>query len=247
MLPRSFCSRVRVPNAQNIFWKTFLKLQDQIYNRYGLTVSGFSKKGLGDISVQFGWGYNYQELRVLDFIDVTGKFGILIPSGKKQNIDSAFDLPLGYNGHWGFGCSGDFAIGLYDWFTLGGHLGAIAFLDHTTVVRMKTDARQNGFIKLAKGCASTELGPIWQAGAFAKADHIAGGLSLLAGYSYVQQQRGMLHPQKTTMFNPTPANSDSLLGGWNMQTIHLMIDFDGAREGTNEPTRSIICKYYRER
>lgn len=219
------------PNGQNVIWKTFLKIQDQIYNRYGINAGGFSKQGAGDISIMFGWGYNYQELRVLDFIDITGKIGMLLPSGKKQNIDYAFDLPLGYNGHWGVGGSGDFAVGIYDWLTLGGHVNAIAFLDHTDVFRMKTDARQNGFIKLAKGCATSELGPIWNAGAFIKADHVAGGLSLLAGYSYTQKQRDMLHPQKTSCFNPTAVCCDSMLSGWKMQTVHLLMEYDGAREG----------------
>lgn len=219
------------PNAQSIIWKTFLKIQNQIYNRYDLCVGGFTKRGLGDMSVQLGWGYNYQETRVLDFIDITGKVGMLLPTGKKRNIDSAFDLPLGYDGHWGFGGSGDFAIGIYDWFTLGGHIGAIAFLDHTQVIRMKTDVHQNGFITLAKGCAHVEMGPIWHAGIFTKADHIAGGLSLLAGYSYIQKYRDMVQPQKTSFFSPMAANSDSLLCGWNMQTVHLMIDYDGAQQG----------------
>lgn len=219
------------PNMQNIIWKTFLKLQDKIYNRYGIRIGKISNNGVGDISIQCGWGYNYQETHVLDFIDITGKFGILAPTGKKQDVDSAFDIPLGYNGHWGFGAEGDFAIGIYDWFTLGGHIGALAFVDRTTIVRMKTDVRQNGFIKLTKGCANVELGPLWHAGGYAKADHIGGGVSLLAGYSFVQKQRDMLHPQKTSYFNPTAANSDSLLCGWNMQTVHLMIDYDGAKQG----------------
>ena len=128
---------------------------------------------------------------ILDF-----KLGMIFPTGKKQNVDSAFDIPFGYNGHLGFGASFDFAVGVYNWLTFGGYGGAIIFADKTREIRMKTDIRQNGFIKLAKGCATVDKGTIWYAGAFGKLDHIAAGFSVLGGYTLLRSTKRYAPPRK---------------------------------------------------
>lgn len=210
-------------------WQSFLALYDKILAHYNLNVDGFKKTNIGDLSWIIGWGSNYQDMRVLDYVDLDFKLGMVFPTGKKQNVNSAFDIPSGYGGHLGFGASFDFAVGVYNWLTFGGYGGAIAFTDKTRDIRMKTDIRQNGFIKLAKGCATVEKGTIWYAGTFGKLDHIAEGFSLLAGYSFCAQQKDMLHPENTHYFNPTTANCDLTLQGWDMHTFHLLADYDCAQ------------------
>ena len=219
------------PDIDTRTWQTFLALYDQILERYNLCAGGFKKTNVGDLSWLIGWGCNYQNMRVLDYVDLDFKLGMVFPTGKKQDINSAFDIPSGYNGHLGFGGSFDLAIGVYNWLTFGGYGGAIAFTDKTKEIRMKTDIRQNGSIKLATGCATVEKGTIWYTGAFGKLDHIASGFSLLAGYTYCAQQKDMLSPANTHYFDPTAANCDSTLEGWDMHTLQLLADYDCAREG----------------
>lgn len=219
------------PNTDTRTWQTFLELYDKILAHYDLCAGNFKKTCIGDLSWQIGWGCNYQDMRVLDYVDVDFKLGMLFPTGKKQNINQAFDIASGYNGHLGFGGSFDIAVGVYNWLTFGGYSGAIAFTDQTREVRMKTDIRQNGFIKLARGCATVDKGTIWYAGAFGKLDHIAAGFSLLAGYTFSAQQRDRLNPENTNLFDPNAANCDSTLDGWDMHTLHLAADYDCARKG----------------
>jgi hypothetical protein len=219
------------PNTNTDTWQTFLALFDKILERYNLRASNFKKTTLGDLSWQIGWGCNYQDMRVLDYVDLDVKLGIIFPTGKKQNANSVFDIPSGYNGHLGCGCSFDIAIGAYNWLTFGGYGGAIAFTDKTHEIHMKTDIRQNGFIKLAMGCVTVDKGTIWYSGAFGKLDHIAAGFSLLGGYTFCTQQKDRLNPENTNFFDPTAANCDSTLQGWDMHTLHLIADYDFAREG----------------
>lgn len=214
------------PNIHTRTWQTFLKLYDKILARYDLSASGFNHTALGDISASFGWGFNYQDTRVLDYVDMSLMVGMLFPSGRKKNIDCAFDMPSGYNGHLGFGTSAELSIGVYNWLTFGGYAGAIALLDKTYMVRLKTDMRQNGLIKLAKGCANVERGVIYDAGAYGKLDHFAGGFSLLFGYSYSAQNKDQVHPVNGCMFDPEAANCDDTLLGWGMHTLHFIADYD---------------------
>ena len=219
------------PDINSYTWQTFLALYDKILEHYNLYAGTYKKTNIGDLSWLIGWGANYQDMRVLDYVDLDFKLGMVFPTGKKQNVDSAFDIPSGYNGHLGFGGSFDIALGVYNWLTFGGYGGAILFVDQTKEIRIKTDIRQNGLIKLAKGCATVEKGTIWYAGAFGKLDHVAAGFSLLGGYTFCAQQKDTVAPEKTCVFDPTAANCDSTLAGWDMHTIHLLADYDCAREG----------------
>lgn len=214
------------PNVHTRTWQTFLKLYERILARYDLRACGFNHTALGDISASVGWGYNYQDTRILDYVDMSFMVGTLFPSGRKRNIDSAFDMPTGYNGHLGFGASAQLSIGMYNWLTFGGYAGAIALLDKTSMVRLQTDIRQNGLIKLAKGCANVQPGVIYDAGAFGKLDHFVGGFSLLGGYSYSAQNKDCVTPVNGSMFNPDAVNCDETLLGWGMHALHFMADYD---------------------
>ena len=218
------------PDIDTRTWQTFLALFDKILARYNLCAGGFKQTNIGDLSWLIG-GAVIQDMRVLDYVDLDFKLGMIFPTGKKQQVDSAFDIPSGYNGHLGVGASFDIAVGVYNWLTFGGYGGAIVFADKTREIRMKTDIRQNGLIKLAKGCATVDKGTIWYAGAFSKLDHIAAGFSVLGGYTYCAQHKDMLYPENTHFFDPTAANCDSTLQGWDMHTLHLLADYDCAREG----------------
>jgi hypothetical protein len=221
------------PDVDTHTWQTFLSLYNKILDRYDICAGGFDKTNIGDLSWLIGWGCNYQDMRVLDYVDLDVKIGMIFPTGKKQNVDSAFDIPFGYNGHLGVGASYDVAVGVYNWLTFGGYGGAIVFADKTREIRMQTDSEQNGFIKLAKGCANIDKGTIWYAGAFGKLDHIAAGFSVLCGYTYCAQQKDLLLPENTNFFDPSAANCDATLQGWDMHTIHLLADYDCASEEHN--------------
>lgn len=225
------------PNITTVQWQNFLQLYDAILSRYGLYAGGFHKTGLGDLSWTVGWGCNYQEAYILDYVDMDFKAGMLFPTGRYKNVDSAFDLPTGYDGHVGFGACVDVAIGAYDWLTFGGHAEAIALLEKTRIVRMKTDIRQNGLIKLAKGCATVEKGTIWSVGTFGKLDHVVNGFSFLVGYSYTAQQRDTLQPECPAIFDPSAANCDCTLAGWDMHTVNIVADYDFGREGNRVSPR----------
>ena len=218
-------------NENTPIWQAFLKNFDAILCRYGLDIGNFQETGVGDVTVSLGWTPNFEDLPVFDFVDTTFQVGVLIPSAKDNDINKAFSLPLGYNGHIGIPLSTDLAIGAYDWLNFGIYINALFFLDKTKCMRMKTSLDQNGFIKLAQGEAIVKRGSIWHAGAFIKADHFAAGLSALLGYSFANKNRTMLTPKDLFAFDSTIVNSDEQLQAWKMHTLHFIVDYDFAKEG----------------
>ncbi len=218
------------PNINTPIWQIFKENFDAILSRYCLSKDCYSKTNLGDVSFDIGWTHSFQKTEVLDFVDTTFKFGVIIPSGEKRCEDQIFSIPFGYNVHVGVTISADLAFGAFDWLSLGSHFDAMVFADKTKDIRLKTGEAQSGIIKLAKGCAKIERGSQWEVGTYIKFDHFVRGLSLLFGYSFVSKNRDNVTPQDTDKFNVSVANSDHMLFGYKMHTINFYAEYDFAHE-----------------
>jgi len=214
------------PNINTPIWQTFLQHFDEILDRWCLHCDPFDEWGIGDTSLLLGWTHNYQETNVIDFVDMTFKAGILIPTGKTKNENQIFSLPFGYNGHWAGQGIGKISFGLYDWITFGGHIEAMFFANKDRNIRLQTAPCQSALIKLAKGEAKISPGTIWDAGVYAKADHVVGGLSILMGYSFASKNEDTITPCDMGTFNPCVANGDQFYESWKMNTLHVQADYD---------------------
>lgn len=230
------------PNIDTPIWQTFKNNFCDILDRYCLSAEPISATNLGDISIDIGWTHSFQQTEVLDFVDTTFKFGILIPSGEQKNENQIFSLPSGYGGHTGFEMSADLAFGAFDWLTLGSHFDALVFANKTKDIRLKTGQAQSGIIKLAKGCAKVERGSQWMAGTYIKFDHFIRGLSLLCAYSFVNKGRDSVCPLDTEKFNVGIANGDEQLFGYKMSTINVQVEYDFSQE--NRVFGPRIAAYY---
>lgn len=220
-----------LPNSSSAEWTQFKARFDNILSRHGLSKGNTKETSVGDVTILGGWTYNNDTVNWLDFFDVTIKAGLSVPTARERKTSEAFSIPAGYNGHVGVPVSFDMALGLYDWFTWGAHVGGQFFLKKDGNFRMKTHADQNGFIKLARGKAREDLGNLWDIGTFLKADHIAGGFSLMVGYNYSAQEDTTLDVEDTTVFTNSIVNGDELLKKWRMHTVNVAAEYDFAQEG----------------
>lgn len=218
------------PGINTLMWEIFKAHFDEILARYNLSKESYSSTNVGDTSLFLGWTHSYQDTEVLDFVDVSLRLGVLIPSGVTTNPDLIFSLPSGYDGHVGAVVVADFAFGAFEWLTIGAHFDAIVFGDKTQNIRLKTAPFQSGMIKLAKGEAKIDEGSILQAGAYVKADHFLRGLSLLAGYIFASKGSSEVTPCDPEKFPPSIANSDESLFGWKMHTLNFIVEFDFAQQ-----------------
>jgi len=222
------------PNANTPQWVALLNELDAILTRYGYANSAtanYSKTGVGDMQAFLGWTYNNESSDVLDFFDTTIKLGVSIPTASKVDTQQIFSIPAGYNGHPGIMLEFDMALGMYEWFTWGAHVGGTLFFKEPIYMRVQTNNQQNGYIMLAAGAMKEDLGNLWNVGTYAKADHIAGGLSLMFGYTYTAQEKTTLAPYDTAIFPTASVNNNSMLGKWVMQSIHVAGDYDFSQEG----------------
>jgi hypothetical protein len=222
------------PNKSTPAWITFLDNFNDILSQYNLIFAGTNGIGFGDVSLLCGWTHNYQNTEILDYVDITIKGGVLFPTGKAKNENRIFSIPFGYDKHVGFPMLFDCSLGAYEWLTFGFHAQALPFLARCKEARIKTDFNQSGLIKLAKTPVLFEQGPIWSLGTYAKADHLGPGLSFLLGYTFASKERDTLWDAQcppSSLFNPEIVNSDEILQGWHMSTMHLLVEYDFSKEG----------------
>jgi hypothetical protein len=219
------------PNKNTAEWQAVFNEICPLLQNYHLNPHSTISAGIGDLSSWLGWTHNYQETEILDFIDFTFMTGTLAPTGKQRNENKLFSLPTGYNGHWGFPLCAAASIGFYEWVTIGGYLNTLFFLNKNRTMRIKTDAAQNGLIKLACAQVSDHRGPLINTGLFLKADHVGHGMSVTAAYSFATQQKSHLTLQNSIdTADCSIINSDSTLKGWNMHTLNFLAEYDFAQE-----------------
>lgn len=222
------------PNVNDANWQFLLNPTNLAATlaEYNLTASDYSKAGVGDIVLNLGWTMNKEDLAdSVDFLDMTIKVGVNIPSGFKQNTEQAFSIAAGYNKHVGIPVVFDAALGFFEWFTLGAHVQGTFFANKTQLTRMKTSLAQNGWIKLGVGEAKQDMGNLFEAGALVKADHFWKGLSLAFGYLYAHQGKTTLTPENTNLFPVAIVNTDEMLQSWHSHGISVRVEYDFAKEG----------------
>ncbi|MGB8468396.1 MAG: hypothetical protein WCE21_05325 [Candidatus Babeliales bacterium] len=212
--------------AYNSTWQELLKNLKAIFNRHDIHINSTMNAGVGDLTMLAGWTWNYQGTTVWDYVDITGQWGFLAPTGKRKNIDNPFELPLGYNGYWGVPVSFDLSAGILEWITMGFHVGALFLLNRTSTERIQTAPDQTGFIKLTKAKVCIDPGTVWQASVYAKADHIARGFSFILGYSFNTRDRSIIEGSSFIPLTLRKLNKDPQLGHWRIHTIHVNFEYD---------------------
>lgn len=209
-------------------WQHAINQLNENMARYGTCIASTSNKGLGDIQLLAGWGFNYEDIEILDYIDFTITAGVNFPTGKHADPAKTFNLPLGYNGHWAIPLIAYGSVGALDWLTLGMRGGVLWFFDRTYCVPMKTAMSQNGWIKLARGNARVNKGSVWHVEEYIKLDHIVENLSFVLGFGHDHARSTCLFPCDTQTFSTAIVNSDELLKSWTMNRFHCVLEFDMA-------------------
>lgn len=166
-------------------------------------LDAMERTALSDSTLFIGWTRTFHHTEYLDFIDLTLKTGVLLPTGTKVPLNRTCAIPTGYNGHWGIPLSVDISVGAYDWITFGAH-GDGLFL----------------FNKKSRHHGEIDPGIVWRLGTYIKADHFFQGLSLLLAFSYEQKNR-----DRFTDCSCINANEQQRRG-WHRTIFHFVGEYD---------------------
>lgn len=207
-------------------WQQFLINKEAIFKRHNIIIKNTHETGVGDLSFLLGWTHTYTQTETWDFIDITGQWGVLAPSGLKKNIKQPFDIALGYDSYTGIPILFDAAAGIFDWLTCGFHISALFLLNKTRTIPLFTSSQQTGMISLQQTKACIDPGTVWSVSAFIQADHIARGFSCTIGYAFAAQDRTMLEAVAQETIPLRQINKSRYYGAWYMHTINIHSEYD---------------------
>lgn len=221
-------------------WNNFISNLKENLRPYGIEYPDETDStGVGDFAIMVGKTWNYEDTTKLDFLDATVKLGVLFPTGKTTDPDLLFDLPTGYNGYWCTPIFSSFAVGIFEWLTLGSYFNGYIFYPKQKTLRVKTDEKQNGFVKLQKIRAHTKHGNIFTGGFYIEADHISKGYSFMLSYQYNKEFPTTIIPKNSKSnpyINQKVIESDPMLQGYTIHNINFYVEYDFAEfEHPNAP------------
>lgn len=228
---RNCCASPNCPDKKthglNIDQTKLLCLNETLHAN-NISMNSIKEHGTSDSTLFAGWSINYENTTHLDFIDLSLQTGVLFPTGRKLNANLLFDIPLGYNGHWGIPWVVDLSIGIYEWLTWGLHNDGVFFFNHNECI--PASKCSTGLLRFDTASARIKSGPVWRVGSYAKADHICWGLSILMAMTFEQKNRNKIIWIDETNINLHTADKLEYLQSWNRLIYQFVLEYDFAQE-----------------
>ncbi|MFH0898690.1 MAG: hypothetical protein V1855_03865 [bacterium] len=203
----------------------------------------FKKTDIPSLLLSAGWqGEATESLGIIDSLRGFVQAGIIMPTSGRKNENELLALASGYNDFWGFNFQASAEVSWWK-LVLGAHAGVNVFLPSERTIRMSSDQAQAGWIRLGKGQAKVDQAALWNVSGYAKIHQILGGLSVLVGYSYVQQEDTDLLVKDDTFLKSVVqtaraaafpkfiskehiVKSDPRFKNWNQQSLHALLEYD---------------------
>jgi hypothetical protein len=153
-----------------------------------LSLSGWSRSGVGDLSILLEFSRNFRQIRpLLKNVRVNARSGIILPSGKRQNEDLLFAIPFGYDGAVGLLAAGGLDIYLGYYLKAGFDVQIINLFGNTRDRRIKTNIDQTELLLLQKVRAYKDWGLVQRFNLYTQVYGLIKGLSLTIGYQFFKQ------------------------------------------------------------
>jgi hypothetical protein len=187
----------------------------------GLDIQSWKRHGVGDILALTHWSTVYPQYKpLLKSIQLNGRIGLSIPSGKRKDEDKIMAMPFGYDGAVGIVCGGGLDARMGRCVKLGFDVELLHLFGNTRERRIKTDPTQTELLLLQKTCAYKDFGLSQRFNLYVQLYHFLYGASLLVGYQYFKHGDDSLS-LVTQEFSSEIANTAKTLHEWTMH--HMVI------------------------
>ncbi len=203
----------------------------------GLACNHVHQAGLGDMEAYVRWADRYEYYLKLRSLEYAVRFGFLIPTGVKREIDKPASVAFGGNGHWGIygSLDGEFEV-KEDW-KVGVLLRASKRFARTRLERMPVNNEPQIF-GVVTGQAKVNPGFSEIFSLYGQMEGLREGFGLRVQYTLIHHNHDHWTDErvdKTIPVNLDPVNERS---GWASEYITLTAFYDfgkNLRECENKP------------
>lgn len=224
--------------ARNPIWISNLtsKLAKYVKAVGNLDINSWSKRGLGDTEIYFGWSNSFARSEgSVRKVDVHASIGLSLPTGVKRDSDYAFSVPFGNDGSWGIPVRLGYDVCLGDDLKLGSALDLLWLASDTRIHRLKTDASQTDYLILTSGNATKQPGITWKLNTHAMYK-LSESCKFSATYKFVRHEADTLSCIPTG-YDLNTVNTLNTLKAWSAQDLTVKAHFEGHFGGTEEDDR----------
>ena len=193
-----------------------------------LSLEGWKRTGFGDLNLLCEFLFNFpQERPLLKNVEINGRCGFTLPTGKRADEDKLFAFPFGYDGAVGILYGGGLNVMLGCQFKAGFDVQLLHLFGNTRNRRIKTAFDQSDLLLLAKADAYKDYGLTQRFNLFVQGYHLFGGLSLLVGYQFLKHGDDHL-ALDSCEFSSQIANSATSLEEWIVHSAEFNLHYDFA-------------------
>lgn len=206
--------------------------------------STFHQFGFSEAQILGSFSHTFDNFANLDFVDLTIRSGIILPSQYETTTHSLFAAPLSSNTSFRYPLYINTSIGVLDWLTLG-YFGNIIVSQTTQSTFPINHTNTNNHLLISESYFTRyKPGTIFSTGIYLEADHLIDMVSCAIGYTYTQQSKSSFTPTNKNLFPQLEANKPATMNKWSKGTIHLQLEIDFAtKEKPNAPLIKLsYCK-----
>lgn len=159
-----------------------------VHDLGGLNIGPWRHTGLGDAAIVGDWLQDFVQARqLLKNVRLDGRFGLTLPTGRKENVHVLAAFPFGYNGSMAFIFGGGLELTLGPYLKAGFDVELRNIFGNSRRVRIKTDPQQTEPLLLHEACVYTDYAIEQQYTLYGQLCGVATGFLLKCGYQFFKQ------------------------------------------------------------
>lgn len=245
---------MKLSNVQFIEQNSHTLFEDNIFSRNnllrennlgGIFLGGWERTGISDLLIQMRWIEDYPQCRPL-LINVRpqARFGISIPTGKKQDEDLLLGVPFGNDGSWGLQISGGLDLTFSSCVRGGIDAEFLYLFGNIRSRRIKTDLAQTDLLFVNKLLAFKEYGLVQQYNLYLEVPLYFSGLWFKLNYQHLKTNESKLYVCSDSL-DPLVYNNAESLEEWSINSLifNIRYDFDAIKPRSFSPSLQAWYKY----
>lgn len=196
----------------------------------GLNLHGWKREGPGDLLVQIEFYKEFPQINrpMLKQVDISGRLGFNIPTGKKQNENLLFAVPFGYDGAAGILGGAGIDLCVVNIMKLGVDVELLHLFGHAQCRRVKTAPGQTDLLFLQTLKSYKDYGLYQRFNLYAQVTSPENTLGVKLGYQFFKHNRDTI-AFDSCAFSATIANTARGLDEWIMHHLYVVADYDAGK------------------
>jgi len=211
----------------------------------GLDLGGWRRQGIGDLYAQLTWAADFPQMRpLLRNVRPQVRFGVLCPTGKKQDEDKLLAFSFGTDGAWGAQIAGSLDLTFGNYIRGGLDAEFIYLFGNTRERRIKTDLAQTDLLFLTKLPAYKEFGLYQQYNIFLESYAFISNFTVKINYQHLKHNDDRLFVCSDRI-DPLVINSAESLQEWTTNSFIFSLNYDPCAPNSTSWFKPYISAWYK--